>query len=132
VCTLYREGGHVVIFTIRISKVHIGYPLPVKVLIANYATRCMNRYGWTSNWNRQTIYREIQRTERAMHDANLREDIDRGIPRIEAIHWALNEIHVLRMKTNDWHWGKHNESILSNEQYSRRCLKMWRLISSVG
>jgi hypothetical protein len=44
----------------------------------------------------QTIYREIQQTERAMHDANLREDTDRGMPRIEALHWVLNEILMLK------------------------------------
>jgi hypothetical protein len=44
----------------------------------------------------QTIYREIQRTDLAMHDANLREDADRGMPRIEALHWVLNEILVLK------------------------------------
>jgi hypothetical protein len=31
----------------------------------------------------ETIFREIQRTEKAMHDTNLREDTDKGMPRIE-------------------------------------------------
>ncbi|HYA82354.1 MAG TPA: hypothetical protein VEH06_02740 [Candidatus Bathyarchaeia archaeon] len=42
----------------------------------------------------ETIFREIQRTEKAMHDTNLREDTDRG--RIDALNWVLNEILVLK------------------------------------
>jgi hypothetical protein len=45
-----------------------------------------------------TIFREIQRTENAMHDMNLREDTDRGMPRIDALNWVLNEILVLKME----------------------------------
>jgi carboxypeptidase T len=37
-----------------------------------------------------------QRTEKAMHDMNLREDTDRGMPRIDALNWVLNEILVLK------------------------------------
>lgn len=40
----------------------------------------------------ESIFRENQRTEKAMHDANLREDTDRGMPRIDALNWVLNEI----------------------------------------
>ena len=40
----------------------------------------------------ETIYHEIQRTEKAMQDMNLREDTDRGMPRIDALNWVLNEI----------------------------------------
>jgi len=43
----------------------------------------------------ETIFREIQRTEKAMHDTNLREDTDRDMPRIDALNWVLNEIFVL-------------------------------------
>ena len=45
---------------------------------------------------RETIFREIRRTEKAMHDTNLREDTDRGMPRIDALNWVLNEILVLK------------------------------------
>jgi hypothetical protein len=44
----------------------------------------------------ETIFREIQRTEKAMHDMNLTEDPDRGMPRIDALNWVLNEILVLK------------------------------------
>jgi len=44
---------------------------------------------------RETIFREIRQTEKAMHDTNLREDTDRGMPRIDALNWVLNEILVL-------------------------------------
>jgi hypothetical protein len=44
----------------------------------------------------ETIFREIQRTEKAMHVTNLREDTDRGMPRIDALSWVLNEILVLK------------------------------------
>jgi hypothetical protein len=44
----------------------------------------------------QTIFHEIKRTEKAMHDVNLREDTDRGMPRIDALNWVLNEILVLK------------------------------------
>ena len=44
----------------------------------------------------ETIFREIQRTEKAMHDATLREDTDSGMPRIDALNWVLNEILVLK------------------------------------
>ena len=44
----------------------------------------------------ETIFREIQRTEKAIHDTNLREDTDRGMPRIDALNWFLNEILVLK------------------------------------
>jgi hypothetical protein len=44
----------------------------------------------------EAIFREIQRTEKAMHDRNLREDTDRGMPRIDALNWVLNEISVLK------------------------------------
>lgn len=44
----------------------------------------------------KTIFREIQRTEKAMHDMNVREDTDRGMPRIDALNWVLNEILVLK------------------------------------
>jgi hypothetical protein len=44
----------------------------------------------------ETILREIQRTEKAMDDMNLREDTDRGMPRIDALNWVLNEILVLK------------------------------------
>jgi len=44
----------------------------------------------------ETTFREIQRTEKAMHDTNLREDTDRGMPRIDALIWVLNEILVLK------------------------------------
>ena len=43
----------------------------------------------------ETIFREIQRTEKEMRDTNLREDTDRGMPRIDALNWVLNEILVL-------------------------------------
>ena len=39
---------------------------------------------------------EIQRTEKVMHDMNLREDTDRGMPRIDALNWVLNEMLVLK------------------------------------
>jgi hypothetical protein len=42
----------------------------------------------------ETIFREIKRTEKAMQDMNLREDTDRGMPRIDALNWVLNEILV--------------------------------------
>jgi hypothetical protein len=44
----------------------------------------------------ETIFREIQRTEKAMHDTNLREDTDKGMPRIDTLNWVLNEIFVLK------------------------------------
>jgi len=44
----------------------------------------------------ETIFREIRRTEKAMHDTNLREETDRGMPRIDALNWVLNEILVLK------------------------------------
>jgi hypothetical protein len=44
----------------------------------------------------QTIFDEINRTEKAMQDTNLREDTDRGMPRIDALNWVLNEILVLK------------------------------------
>ncbi|MFY9871267.1 MAG: hypothetical protein WAK17_16250 [Candidatus Nitrosopolaris sp.] len=44
----------------------------------------------------QTIFHEIKRTEKAMHDMDLREDTDRGMPRIDALNWVLNEILVLK------------------------------------
>jgi hypothetical protein len=44
----------------------------------------------------EVIFREIQRTEKAMHDTNLREDTDRGMSRIDALNWVLNEILVLK------------------------------------
>jgi hypothetical protein len=44
----------------------------------------------------QTIFDEIKRTEKAMQDTNLREDTDRGMPRIDALNWVLNEILVLK------------------------------------
>jgi hypothetical protein len=44
----------------------------------------------------ETIFREIRRTEKAMQDMNLREDTDRGMPRIDALNWVLNEILVLK------------------------------------
>jgi hypothetical protein len=31
-----------------------------------------------------------------MQDMNLREDTDRGMPRIDALNWVLNEILVLK------------------------------------
>jgi hypothetical protein len=49
----------------------------------------------------ETIFREIQRTEKAMHDTNLREDTDRGMPRIDALNWVLNEILVLRREVEN-------------------------------
>jgi hypothetical protein len=36
------------------------------------------------------------RAEKAMHDTNLREDTDMGMPRIDALNWVLNEILVLK------------------------------------
>jgi len=45
---------------------------------------------------KQTIFHEIKRTEKAMHDMNLREDTDRGMSRIDALNWVLNEILVLK------------------------------------
>jgi hypothetical protein len=44
----------------------------------------------------QTIFDEIKRTEKAMQDTNLREDTDRGMPRIDALNWVLNKILVLK------------------------------------
>ncbi|MFY9796887.1 MAG: hypothetical protein WAK17_04120 [Candidatus Nitrosopolaris sp.] len=44
----------------------------------------------------QTIFHEIKRTEKAIQDANLREDTDRAMPRIDALNWVLNEILVLK------------------------------------
>ena len=44
----------------------------------------------------ETIFREIRRIEKAMHDTNLREETDRGMPRIDALNWVLNEILVLK------------------------------------
>jgi len=44
----------------------------------------------------ETIFREIRRTEKAMQDTNLREETDRGMPRIDALNWVLNEILVLK------------------------------------
>jgi hypothetical protein len=44
----------------------------------------------------ETIFREIKRTEKAMQDMNLREDVDRGMPKIDALNWVLNEILVLK------------------------------------
>jgi hypothetical protein len=35
------------------------------------------------------IVREIQRTEKAIQDTNLREDTDRGMPRIDALNWVF-------------------------------------------
>jgi hypothetical protein len=49
----------------------------------------------------KTIFREIQRTEKAMRDMNLREDTDRGMPRIDALNWVLNEILVLK-REDEW------------------------------
>jgi hypothetical protein len=45
----------------------------------------------------ETIFREIQRTEKVLHDTNLREDTDRGMPRIDALNWVLNEILVFSL-----------------------------------
>ena len=44
----------------------------------------------------ETIFGEIQRAEKAMRDTYLREDTDRGMPRIDALNWVLNEILVLK------------------------------------
>ena len=44
----------------------------------------------------QTIFDEIKRTEKAMQDTNLSEDTDRGMPRIDALNWVLDEILVLK------------------------------------
>jgi len=49
----------------------------------------------------ETIFREIQRTEREMRDTNLREDTDRGMPRIDALNWVLNEILVLKREEDE-------------------------------
>jgi hypothetical protein len=44
----------------------------------------------------QTIFHEIKRTEKAMHDVNLREDTDRGMPRIDALGFiGVKEFHSL-------------------------------------
>jgi hypothetical protein len=43
----------------------------------------------------ETIFHEIKRTEKAVRDTNLREDTDRGMPRIDALNWVLKETSIL-------------------------------------
>jgi len=49
----------------------------------------------------EAIFREIQRTQKAMQDMNLREDTDRAMPRIDALNWVLNEILVLKREEDE-------------------------------
>ena len=49
----------------------------------------------------EAIFREIQRTQKAMQDMNLREDTDRAMPRIDALKWVLNEILVLKREEDE-------------------------------
>jgi hypothetical protein len=44
----------------------------------------------------EVIFHEIQRTEKAMRDTDLRENTDRDMSRIDALNWVLNEILVLK------------------------------------
>jgi hypothetical protein len=70
-------------------------PIPENPYRIIYPTPCANIMDELEQLQ-ETIFHEIQRTEKAMHDTDLREDTDRGMPRIDTLNWVLNEILVLK------------------------------------